>query len=76
MNTPAFPCEAKGDRTVPPEHDYLQVGIYASNFPGMMLRDYFAARALPLCYDSYETTAEIAKAAYYMADAMIAERAK
>jgi hypothetical protein len=45
-NMPAFPCEAQGDRPVPPEHDYLQTGIHSAKFPGMTLRDYFAGQAL------------------------------
>lgn len=45
VNPPAFPCEAIGDRSVPPEHDFIQVGIHSAKFPGMTLRDWFAAFA-------------------------------
>src|SRR3546814_11771699 len=41
-NPPAFPCDAMGDRSVPPEHDYIQTGIHTAKFPGMSLRDWFA----------------------------------
>src|SRR3546814_14581682 len=41
-NPPAFPCDAMGDRSVPPEHDYIQTGINTAKFPGMSLRDWFA----------------------------------
>ena len=70
---PAFPVNEKhGD------------GTHYFSFTGMTLRDYFAAAALPALLASEEmpvTNATkyadaTARAAYCMADAMIAERAK
>lgn len=84
-NPPAFPCEAQGDRNVPPENDYLQTGIYSAKFPGMSLRDYIATNALSGMLASDGDSASMtwandpewaAKRAYVMADAMLAERAK
>jgi len=44
---------------------------------GMTLRDYFAGEALPIAGKGKERTAEaIAKRAYYIADAMLAERGR
>lgn len=81
FNPPAFPCEAQGNRSVPPEHDHLQTGIYSSKFPGMTLRDYFAGQALggmsSVALDDGDTLmgwADMAKAAYKAADAMLAAR--
>ena len=45
------------------------------SFPGMTLRDYFAAKALPMCNRGIGYAA-CASAAYALADAMLAERAK
>ncbi len=51
-------------------------------FHGMMLRDYFAAKALPtlinLCQDGDGSWSgdNVAQNAYWLADAMLAERAK
>jgi len=80
-NPPAFPCEAQGDRSVPPEHDYIQTGIYSAKFPGMTLRDYFAGQALAgftSCHlddgDAVMGAADTAKAAYNYADAMLSAR--
>lgn len=43
--------------------------------PGMSLRDWFAGQALPIAGNGSSRTADaIAKRAYYIADAMIAER--
>lgn len=83
-NPPAFPCEAQGDRTVPPEHDYIQTGIYSAKFPGMSLRDWFAGQALiGLMSNSVHDHCPLfgdgdpfARDAYIVADAMLAERAK
>jgi len=77
-NPPAFPCEAQGDRSVPPEHDYIQTGIYSAKFPGMSLRDWFAGQALAWLphvgcgadLDNHDT----ARAAYQLADAMLSAR--
>ena len=51
---------------------------------GMSLRDYFAAKAIPLAWKTFAdgwspddlTPENIAKSAYQIADAMIAEREK
>lgn len=72
---PAFPVST-GDTTV--GH---QDGIQTWQFPGMTLRDYFAAKAMQGVFTNpIEATAQgkgyIAKHAYAMADAMLAERAK
>lgn len=81
-NYPAFPCEAQGNRSVPPEHDYLQVGTHAAKFPGMTMRDAFAIAALPVAWDACDkgyfdgASSEIAACAYQMADAMLIERQK
>lgn len=79
-NHPAFPCEAQGDRNVPAEHDYLQTGIHAGKFPGIMMRDYFAGKALAgICahVDTWGLSiSSIADAAYQLADAMLAARAE
>ena len=53
----------------------------ADNVPwnGMSLRDYFAARMAPAVYaeaDDDVVFADVARAAYHFADAMLAERAK
>jgi hypothetical protein len=43
--------------------------------PGMTLQDWFAGMALPIAAKGSSMTAEsIAKRAYYIADAMLAER--
>jgi hypothetical protein len=60
-NPPAFP-----------HTDYHDVGVYH----GMTLRDYFAGQALlPVC-NRGASSRECAEAAYQIADAMLAERAK
>ena len=43
-------------------------------FQGMTLRDYFAAKALPQCFEVSATTDIAAKEAYRMADAMMKAR--
>lgn len=53
----------------------------SDNLPGMSLRDYFAAAALPgLMAPTFSYTLEVrkhtARQAYEIADAMLAERAK
>lgn len=49
-------------------------------WPGMTLRDYFAAKAMPIAATFYDTSdevcAEAAKWCYRMADAMLVERDK
>jgi hypothetical protein len=47
-----------------------------ANYPGMTLRDYFAAAALPRCIEESIDAASTAEYCYRIADAMIAERAK
>jgi len=69
-NPPAFPSPGFTDdpgnaaRTIWPEY-------------GMTLRDWFAGAALAsIRDDSHNTYASVAEAAYKIADAMLAERAK
>lgn len=52
--------------------------VWASHpdFHGMTLRDYFAAQILPTIYPDMQNCGDIARAAYHMADVMLAERAK
>lgn len=77
---PAFPVST-GD----PTKEY-QDGPYTAQFPGMTLRDYFAAKAMlmayycesgsPTCGGTHgnPTYEGIAKRAYLMADAMLKAR--
>jgi len=54
-----------------------QFGQYEVDVPGMTLRDYFAAKAMQINLGFKDwANAEIARDAYKLADAMIAERAK
>ena len=73
FNPPAFPCEAQGDRSVPPEHDYIQTGIHSSKFPGMTLRDYFAGQALTGLMAAGEGDGATTYA-FFLADKMLAAR--
>lgn len=77
-NPPAFPCDAQGDRSVPPEHDYIQTGIHTAKFPGMSLRDWFAGQALAGIGAQWAMESlspdELAEAAYEVADAMLSAR--
>ena len=41
---------------------------------GMTLRDYFAAKALPVCMSEYSDPKNIAHAAYLIADSMLKAR--
>lgn len=81
--TPAFPTD------VGPNGDGFQTGNTQWHSPGMTLRDYFAAKALPDFLDLEVTSvwnearglqgnrdiaAEVARAAYFMADAMLKAR--
>jgi hypothetical protein len=52
-NYPAFPCEAQGDRSVPLENDYLQTDIHIAKFPGLTIRDWFAAHAREMDIDEH-----------------------
>ena len=76
---PAFPVST-GDTTV--GH---QDGIQTWQFPGMTLRDYFAAKAMQAWLSTFTESrhpaenggaSDVAKASYAIADAMLAERAK
>lgn len=79
---PAFPVST-GDVV-----DGHQDGHSTWQFPGMTLRDYFAAKALPAAMttpwsavgyhpaNGLEDMQQHARLAYQMADAMLAERAK
>ena len=58
-NPPAFPLH--------PEH-------WQEENQGMTLRDYFAAKAMPQCFEVSTTTDIAAKEAYRMADAMLKAR--
>jgi hypothetical protein len=57
-NSPAFPTGT---------------GVTPYN-PGMTLRDFFAAKAMPQCFEVSATTDIAAKEAYRMADAMLKAR--
>ena len=59
-----------GGPAFPASREQWDTGLW-----GMTLRDYFAGEALPIAGKGKERTAEaIAKRAYYIADAMLAER--
>jgi hypothetical protein len=58
-NPPAFPLPLKWAN---------------ENYHGMTLRDYFAAKVLPQCFEVSTTTDIAAKEAYRMADAMLKAR--
>lgn len=59
-----------------------------SSYPGITIRDYFAAKALPIAWDAFTngiiasedgeigTNQAVAQCAYRFADAMMLERAK
>lgn len=73
-DTPAFPCEMPG-----PGHG--KAGPSRIVYPGMYLRDYFAAAALqsfrlPNDYGNNFRNIETAERAYALADAMLEERNK
>lgn len=84
-NPPAFPrldSLTTHDKQAP-----HTIRFSAESVDGMTLRDYFAAQALPQCIELATTMqrghvtalpwdAPAAKAAYAVADAMLAERAK
>ena len=85
---PAFPCAKEISRKDEVDIDsrtvFYDVPQY-QHFPGMTLRDYFAAKALTLTWvvehkfplNGREPTYEsVAQKAYLMADAMLAERSK
>ena len=78
---PAFPCELDGELPPNAEPEKLYA-IPRVRERGMSLRDYFAAAAMQaLLYESIKiegdaTTYRVARDAYRVADAMLAERAK
>ena len=62
-NPPAFPS-----------YEYQKSYGQMMAVGGMTLRDYFAAKALPQCFEVSTTTDIAAKEAYRMADAMLKAR--
>jgi hypothetical protein len=62
---PAFPAQE--------QIDYPSISV-TQHYPGMTLRDYFAARALPALIADGVLSNHVGKAAYGIADAMIAAR--
>lgn len=77
---PAFPAEALGNRNLPPEADYIQSGFFTAKFPGITIRDYFAAKVLQgICASGYGTgwtDEDLATATYSLTDAILKERSK
>ena len=69
-NPPAFPLNT------PNWHESVSdKGFDGIDFTmGMTLRDYFAAKALPQCFEVSATTDIASKEAYRMADAMLKAR--
>jgi hypothetical protein len=63
-NPPAFPRNIL-------DHGH---GVTSTHESGMTLRDYFAAKVLPQCYEVSTTTDIAATEAYRMADAMLKAR--
>jgi hypothetical protein len=57
----------------PPAFPYTQIQG-SMTYTGMSLRDYFAAKVLPQCFEVSTTTDIAAKEAYRMADAMLKAR--
>ena len=87
-NFPAFPMNLKvtGPNIDPINGDEVPSGNTREHvFPGMMLRDYFAAKAMqtlcviPVCdwpKSARGNSGSISQMAYEIADAMLAERSK
>lgn len=87
----AFPTSVRNEGTSAVtgfDGDTVEPGT-TNYYPGMSLRDYFAAKAIPGLIDArrpfaaggpagsaHVSPAMVAKEAYAMADAMLAERAK
>ena len=65
---PSFPFGQISETTGQPVNGFYD--------PGMSLRDYFAAKALPMCMTADESARTVAEMAYSMADAMLAQREK
>jgi hypothetical protein len=57
-----------------PSYEYQKSYGQMMAVGGMTLRDYFAAKALPQCFEVSTTTDIAAKEAYRMADAMMKAR--
>jgi hypothetical protein len=58
-----------------PSLDFMTPERVATNQPGMLLRDYFAAKALVHVYTLHEKQPDkVAEWAYQIADAMLAAR--
>ncbi len=47
---------------------------YAISYDGMTLRDYFAAKAMAELIEKHDLDKDVARFAYQIADAMLAER--
>jgi hypothetical protein len=79
---PAFPVDTGSTGDVEYGDFGHQTGNTTWQFPGMTLRDYFAAKAMPtmisMCQyaDGAWDHATVAQNAYALADAMLAERAE
>ncbi len=83
---PAFPAEITLNREVFAAAPY-QFGNDDFKTPGMSLRDYFAAKSLPVAWKAFEDgyftedrwesiNRTVAECAYQMADAMLAARSR
>jgi hypothetical protein len=63
------------DQPAFPQHDRVVKALSIENSQGMTLRDYFAAKALPVVMpDNRAYPSDAAKAAYQFADAMMEAR--
>lgn len=72
---PAFPVEAKLNPISNQACKYQTDDGHVYQFPGMTLRDYFAAKAMQqLVVFNHADHEVIAKACYHMADAMLKAR--
>lgn len=68
-----------GGPAFPHDDLFLRGGKIANASAGLSIRDYFAAKAMAAMLPGTTTSTELdglAKAAYFMADAMLAEREK
>lgn len=80
---PAFPCEAEGFMNQDESGNIVAVTEMLKAHKGMTLRDYFASKALPTvimemwgddCLTGATPQADMANAAYQIADAMLEAR--
>ncbi len=84
---PAFPCASPDGMVIVDMRPGMPNHVHIAEHDGMTLRDYFAAKAMPLCLptlrelredlseDVYrDAFARAARVAYVMADAMLAAR--